>query len=126
MKPLKIIGLILVSLTLFSCSNTADKYQMSNFEQMEVKPLNGNTIKKSFHSDHHLMMSLLNRPITADQALMLAFVKPALSLNKATAFVNFISIKGDGSLEIKSNNRKSQYLGLIVKDNNSVSINGSF
>jgi len=132
MKSIKYFGLILITLTLFSCSNSASKkitdkitYQASNFERMEFKPVNENTIKKSFASDHHLMMSLLNRPMTADQEMMLAFSQQLQSQNNTAAFVNFVSIRGEKHLESKSIDKTNQYSTLIANDINSITISGS-
>jgi Tfp pilus assembly protein PilE len=125
MKLLKIIGLILVTFTLFSCSNSANKYHASNFERVEFNSANENTIKKSFASDYHLMASLLNRPMTADQAMMLAFSKQSQTQNKTTAFVNFVSIRGDKLLENQSSDKTDQYSTLIANDINAVTISGS-
>jgi len=132
MKSLKIIGPILVALSLFSCSNTAHlskepmvNYHQSTFEKTIFKPVNEDTVKKSFSSDHYLMMSLLNRPMTADRRMMLAFTQQ--EQNKTSALVNFVSIRGDNKQENNQNHNSpvNQYSALIAKDINSISISGS-
>ena len=77
---------LLCCLFLFACSSTeqvSNNYFMEhdyyrgfvseNYSHTKFTTTNKNTIRKTLHSDHQLMMSLLNRPITADQAMMLAF-----------------------------------------------------
>jgi len=125
MKLLKVFGLILVTFTLFSCSNSAYKYQASNVAQMEFTSIDEHTLKKSFACDHHLMTSLLNRPMTADQAMMLAFTKQMQTQNNVSAFVDVVSIRGQKSVESQSSSSNSQYLTSIANDINAVTITGS-
>ena len=65
------------------------------------------------------MMSLLNRPVAADQAMMLAF-----SQQNKMVLVNFVNVRGQKSSDVQDN-IVSPYAALISKDNNSVSISGS-
>ena len=130
MKLLKFLTPIIIALSLFSCSNTADlsqetvmNYHQSNFDKTVFKPVNKNTVKKSFSSDHYLMMSLLNRPMTTDQAMMLTFTQQAQ--NETAVLVNFVSLRGDKKQHIQQDKQTSKYTALIAKDINSVSISGS-
>lgn len=82
--------------------------------------------KKPLVSDHELMMSLLNRPITTDQRIMLAFEnyqteqQHTLSLGP---FVRPISIMGNSSADNK-HYIPNYYQTLIAKDINATSIRG--
>ena len=60
MKNLLTLGAILIITLLSACSSTQQTI-------VEKKPL---------VSDHYLMLSLLNRPMTQDQQMMLAFAAP--------------------------------------------------
>lgn len=122
---------LLISLSLFSCSNTDQSisYYQSDFEKTVFVPMSDSTMKKPLRSDHQLMMSLLNRPITADQAMMLAFSqqKQIEILNSTNLYVNYVSIKGEKAGETTVNNGKqtrptSIYSTLIASDINAISI----
>lgn len=84
------------------------------------------TEKKPLMSDHHLMLSLLDRPITPDQQLMLAFQqqqeKQQQGLNPV--FVRPIYLIGDDIDVRQSNKYISYYSNLIAQDINSKRING--
>jgi len=130
MKSFKIIGLLFITIFLISCSSSAHlsqtremDYRQSTFEKTVFTPVDESTIKKSFSSDHQLMMSLLNRPMTADQSMMLAFARQ--SLNPSSTRVNFVSIRGDKKQQSQRYNQVNEYSALIAKDINAVSISGS-
>jgi len=125
---------LLFCLFLFACSSTeqvsnnyfidngySSGYIKDNFSHTQFKPTTGNTIKKTLHSDHQLMMSLLNRPITADQAMMIAFKQERS--NYSSSFSNYgVEIKGDKSSDKSNNRAENPYAKLISQDINSVSI----
>ncbi len=77
--------------------------------------------KKALISDHHLMMSLLNRPITEDQKMMLAFAQQREKYSNAI-FINSVSIKGPKASDANSHRTQHVYAALIERDVNSVSI----
>lgn len=108
MKNLPIlIAIIFVSL-MSACSSTS---------QVAIE-------KKPLISDHHLMLSLLNRTMTEDQQMMLAFANQRVSY-QAIYFVNAVDIKGPKNDEHPITNRaKHNYSGLIAQDFNSVQISG--
>jgi hypothetical protein len=79
--------------------------------------------KKPLISDHYLMLSLLNRPITQDQQMMLAFAQQRENFQNQY-FVNAISIKGPKSENDNSMQTSHSYSSLIAQDFNSVRISG--
>ena len=131
MKSFKIIALLSIVLSVTACSNTAQltqentiSYPASAFEKSAFTPATNQTEKKSFASDHHLMMSLLNRPMTADQKMMLAFAKLNQDNSQSASFNNYVSIRGE-----KENKHQikliTRYTKLIANDINAVNISGS-
>ena len=101
---------LLVSLTLLACSSTeqisniqlsdndySQGYVGTHYPQSKFTPISKGSLKKSLNSDHQLMMSLLNRPMTADQAMMLSFAQERASYtNNFTNYANnAVMIKGD-------------------------------
>ncbi len=79
--------------------------------------------KKPLVSDHELMMSLLDRPITTDQRIMLAFANYQTEMQHTldtTTFVRPISITGSTS----SNGIPNYYQTLIANDINAAAIRG--
>ena len=78
-------------------------------------------VKKPLISDHYLLMSLINRPITADQQMMLAFAQQR-EVEYGTVFVNAVTIKGPKY--INSRTTQSIYSALINSDSNSIALQG--
>lgn len=128
---------LLLCLTLFACSSTEqvsnnnlsdNSYTQSSkgtdFPHSQFYPINKDTIKKPLNSDHQLMMSLLNRPMTADQAMMLAFAQQRASYANTLAnnANNAVIIKGDKASDHSSNRTEHVYAQLISQDINAVSI----
>ncbi len=106
MKITNLILAVLVFVLLSACNTTPQQ------TKLEKKPL---------ISDHHLLMSLLNRPITADQKMMLAFAKQR-DYNNNDIFVNYVNIKGP-----RRNNdiyTPTIYTALIANDINSIRLQG--
>ena len=126
---------LFLCLSLFACSTTeqvnesyfsdngyAEGFVSSNFTHSQFTPMNKNTMKKSLPSDHQLMMTLLNRSITADQAMMLAFEQQRNDLY-SSPFANYaVQIKGDKSSDYPSDKTDHAYAKLISLDINAVRI----
>ena len=125
----------LLCLSLFSCSTTEqvnenyfsddgyiEGFVSDNFTHSQFTPMNKNTIKKSLPSDNLLMMTLLNRTIPADQAMMLAFEQQRNDLY-ANPYENYaVQIKGDKSSDYSSDATEHAYAKLISLDINAVRI----
>ena len=105
MKNILTLMTIIFTLLLTACSST-------NNVKIERKILT---------SDHHLMMSLLNRPVTEDQKMMLAFAQERESYRNEM-FVNAVSIKGPKFTDNNNNRVQHIYAALIERDINSVII----
>ncbi|WP_114325179.1 hypothetical protein [Candidatus Colwellia aromaticivorans] len=131
---------LLLCLTLFACSSTeqvsnnqlsdngyTQGYVDTNFSHSQCTPISKGSLKKPLNSDHQLMMSLLNRPMTADQAMMLAFAQERE--NYANTFANYanngVMIKGDKASDNSSNRTIHAYTQQIDQDINAVLISGS-
>jgi len=126
---------ILFCLFLFACSNTqeinnnnfVDNRYSHNFIskqtfRTEFTLLNENRAQRAIHSDHQLMMSILNRPITTDQAMKFAF-KQERSID-GHQFANYaVKIRGDKSSDITSPRAENVYTQLISQDINAININ---
>jgi len=125
---------ILSCLFLFACSTTeqinnddfsdnrySQGYIGDNFYHTQFTSISDNKIKKTMSSDHQLMMSILNRPVTADQAMMLAFRQERASYNHY--FSNYaVKIKGDKSSDTTSARTENAYTQLILQDINAIDI----
>lgn len=108
MKKLSLLIAILAVSLLSACSSTSKV-------AIEKKPL---------ISDQYLMLSLLNRAMTEDQRMMLAFADQRARF-QSIYFVNAVDIKGPKDDEYSATNRvKHSYSNLIVQDFNSVQISG--
>ena len=105
MKNILTLLVILFSFLLTACSSKPE---------IEI-------VKKPLISDHHLMMSLLNRPVTEDQKMMLAFAQQRERYTN-DIFVNTVSIKGPKDSDIDIRRTQHVYAALIERDVNSVSI----
>ena len=141
MKSIKILSYLFILLFITGCSNSAISpshinsatsnaiYYQSTFPKTEFNPVNSHTIKKPLSSDYQLLLSLLNRPIPEDQAMMLAFTQQGSSKmhqNSArSVFVNYVNIKGNKENEKSSIKNQNDYSSLMAKDINSISITGS-
>ena len=106
MKNLLTLGAILIITLLSACSSTQQTI-------VEKKPL---------VSDHYLMLSLLNRPMTQDQQMMLAFAEQRENYQRLY-FVNAVTIKGEKN-EKQTTRMQHRYSNLIAQDFNSVQISG--
>ena len=125
---------ILLCSLLFSCSSTqevkneylskngySNTYANGYFSHTNFTPSSKSSIKKLLHSDHHLMMSLLNRPITADQAMMIAFKQERE--NYSQSFSNYgVEIKGGKNSNESNYRAENSYSKFILQDTNAVII----
>lgn len=111
MNKATIISLVCCLLTL-GCSST--------------KVVNYQETKKPLTSDHFLMMSLLDRPVTQDQLLMLAYANQKEQQMKSfnPAFVRPILLIGNENRSEIASNQLSYYSQLIAKDVNAKRISG--
>lgn len=107
MKKLTLVFAIFLMTLLSACSSTSKV-------AIEKKPL---------MSDHYLMLSLLNRPVTQDQQMMLAFAEQRNDFQNLY-FVDAIEIKGQKSEERSVSRASHSYSNLIAQDFNSVRISG--
>ena len=110
MKKLPILIAILI-ITLLSACNSTPKVVI---------------VKKPLISDHYLMLSLLNREITQDHQMMLAFAAHRASY-QSPYFVNAVDIKGPKNNEFNGEYKTRpthRYSKLIAQDFNSVQISG--
>lgn len=115
MKKLTIVMLFSLLFTSIGCSST----RTVKYQEIEKKPL---------ISDHYLMMSLLNRPVTEDQKLMLAFarVQDEYQQQLSPVFVNAVMIKGEKSEQTPSKRNTYLYSDLIAKDVNAIRMSGPY
>lgn len=128
---------LLLCLTLFACSSTeqvsninlsdntyTQSYVSTNYFHNKFTTIESGSIKKPLSSDHQLMMSLLNRLMTEDQAMILAFAQERASYT--STFDNFsnnaVIIKGDKASENSNHRSKHVYAQQISQDINAVSI----
>jgi hypothetical protein len=107
MKNLPILIIIFIVSLLTACSST---------QKVASK-------KKPLISDHHLMLSLLNRAIPQDQQMMLAF-KQQRKHYRTPYFVNAIAIRGPKAVNTPTKRVKHSYSNLIAQDFNTVQISG--
>lgn len=115
MKKLTIVILFSLLFSSIGCSST----RTVKYQEMEKKPL---------ISDHYLMMSLLNRPVTEDQKLMLAFAKVQHDYQQQLSpiFVNAVMIKGEKTEQSPHERPTSFYSNLIAKDINAIRMSGPY
>ncbi|PCI62608.1 MAG: hypothetical protein COB35_02985 [Gammaproteobacteria bacterium] len=117
-KHLNILTLSFLILLVSACSSTANmgnNSTSSNSNQFGIE-------KKSFSSDHQLLLSLLNRPIPEDQQMMLRFASIQYGSENSYPEVSYISIRGDRSTDNTNNPIVFAYSDLIYKDQNSIAI----
>lgn len=133
MKVLKSVVIILISTLVCACGSTSkhslntdvntelkNGYYQSQFSHNSFSLSNHKTIKKSNTSDHHLMLSLLNRPMTEDRKMMLAFAKQRARY-LPVQLAQGIQIKGDVKQDSNGTN-ELPYTVLIAQDSNAINI----
>ena len=107
MTIFKALLTITLIFTLMACNSTPKKVKL---------------VKKPLISDHYLLMSLINRPVTADQQMMLAFATER-EMYYGSIFVNAVSIKGPKYID--NSTPQNIYNTLINNDDNSIALRGS-
>jgi hypothetical protein len=139
---------LICCLALTACSSTQNSYSDSTLLSMANTPMNNgyyaksftatttvfeehsvDTLKKPALSDHQLMLTLLSRPVTADQAMMQNFERERAQYAHSY-YAQKVEIKGDRSSDVSSNNHSKNtreraqhaYANLINQDINSVAI----
>lgn len=137
LSNIKKVASLLFCTTLFACSSTeqvnnkqlsdntnSQSYINTSFTHTQFTPINKESVKKPLYSDHQLMMSLLNRPMTADQAMMLSFAKERAYYSSSLSNYanNGVMIKGSKASDNSSTRAKHVYAQLISQDINAVSI----
>ncbi|OUR61252.1 hypothetical protein A9Q74_10065 [Colwellia sp. 39_35_sub15_T18] len=142
MYSVKTIICLLCCISLFACSSTeqvsnkqfsdngyAQGYVSANYNYTQFTAVNQHTVKKALNSDHQLMMLLLNRPVTADQDMMINFAKQrasyanAYAANVNTTYENTgTAIKGPRESNNNSARTVHLYAHLIAQDINAVTI----
>ncbi len=106
----------------FSDNSKVNDVITDRFSYDKFAPVNKTTIKKSLPSDHYLMMMLLNRTITADQAMMLTFAQQKQQLFETPYPDYAIQIKGEKSDAHSTHKTVNAYAKLISLDINAVRI----
>jgi len=120
---------LFLCLFLFACSST-EKFSNNYFSDNgyargfinenfhnQFTTANRDTIKKPLPADYQLMISLLNRPMTGDQAMMIAFAQERASYN-----IYGVEIKGEKSSDESNTRTENAYTKLISQDINAISI----
>ena len=146
MKNLKILFCLLFCISLFACSSTQsidNKYASNahanantyinvsayggDFPHTNFKTITSETVKKPLDSDHQLMMALLNRPMTADQKMMLAFSaqRQQQAESLGIQYANFVTIKGNKTETPATSPSTNVYSTLIASDINAIQVTGA-
>jgi len=111
MKFVNLFVFVLISFFTVGCASTSNPYLVK-------------VEKRALISDHHLMMSLLNRPITKDQQIMLAFADQQAQYQSNTRFVNAVAIVGEKPSALSNIRPSNSYTTLITNDLNAIRLNG--
>ncbi|QBG35148.1 hypothetical protein [Litorilituus sediminis] len=129
MKNVTLLIALLSSFILSACGSTQavsqhdnmqNNYYTSQFNHTSFTTYNKDSVKKQLSSDHELMMSLLNRPMTQDQAMMLAFAQQRESYQHNGSATG-VAIRGDKASDDNQQYHHA-YQTLIAQDSNSVII----
>ena len=129
MKIFKIGCYLFLYFTISACSNTAhvnvepdnNHYYANDFNHTEFTVYNKGSVKKRASTDQELMLSLINRAMTEDQRMMLAFAKSQERYLPENTIVG-IQIKGDKHEETTKQRVISNYAQMIDRDINAVHI----
>jgi len=113
MKLVNLMTVLCVCIFMIGCASTS-------------KPKVVKIEKRALISDHHLMMSLLNRPMTKDQQIMLAFADQRNRYQENAVFVNAVAILGEKPTDQSNDRPVNSYSNLIARDINSVSVRGPY
>lgn len=104
-----------------ACSSTANTTN-NNWVENSVSTNNINVEKKSFSSDHQLLLSLLNRPLPEDQLMMMRFAQVQYTDNQNNSQVNYVNIRGNRSEDKDNVAITFAFSDLIYQDKNSIAI----
>ena len=129
MKVFKICSYLILYFAISACSSIkqvnlesqSDYYFTKKFTHSEFIVYHKDSVKKVAYSDQQLMLSLLNRPMTEDQRMMLTFAKNQERYLPDSTIVG-IQIMGDKRLEQTKARVTSNYAHLIEQDINAVTI----
>ena len=81
--------------------------------------------KRPLHTDHDLMMTLLDRPTPLDQQMMLAFINhKERQMKERMGFVNQVRILGQKQDIELVNFHQANYYPLIARDQNAIRVSG--
>ena len=139
MRKINLIFSGILAIMLMACSHTAPKTNTLTTTNANMKSqfqaITADHIKKSLPSDYHLMMSLLNRPITADQQMMLAFAQQREQQNKILAsyrqhassqpFIEQVTIRGSKHDDPNNSRVLNKFSHLIAQDPHAIKIAGT-
>ena len=122
MNKLTLLITIAMSLLMTACSSTQTaQVEPVQVEKNEFKPLN----KKPLTSDYHLLASLLNRPVTPDQQLMLNFAASRDKFKQDNPwFVSYVSIRGSKQDDPMTYTPPTETQQLIAQDSHAISLIG--
>ena len=114
MKTLSKIFISILCVLMVACSST----KTVKTEKIEKKPLT---------SDYHLLASLLNRPMTEDQKMMLAFASAREEFKADNPyFVDYVSIRGSKKEDPMVSKPLSQSQMLIAQDSHAITVLGPY
>ncbi len=113
------IALIFILLT-SACSSTLNK---------DYSVIERPSEKRALISDHHLKMSLLNRPIPQDQLMMMAFARTQETYKVSTdhlamAKVSYVSIRGSYEDDAEISANEVRVNDFVANDINAISVLG--
>ncbi|MCI2283469.1 hypothetical protein L3081_08725 [Colwellia sp. MSW7] len=121
---------------LFACSSTKQvntksfsensyfhTYGFTNdkLDDVQLNAVNEEVFQKTPRTDHQLMMALLNRPVSPDQAMMLAFEQERVNYSHYSSYYG-VSVKGDKGTDEINYRTSNAYSNLIAQDINAVII----
>jgi hypothetical protein len=115
----KLLTTILIILFVSACSSIATP-PSNNWIDNSIQTNNLSVEKKSFSSDHQLLLSLVNRPLPKDQLMMMRFAQVQYGENSNAPQVNYVSIRGDRSEDKQNAAISFAYSEIIYQDQNSI------
>jgi len=117
----KLLTTVLIILFVSACSSIENQ-NSNNWVNNSSQTNNLSIEKKSFSSDHQLLLSLVNRPLPEDQLMMMRFAQVQYGENQNDPQVNYVSIRGDRSEDKQDAAISFAYSELIYQDQNSIAI----
>lgn len=112
-----------VNTEIFSENGYFDTRGFTNekFYDIKFNDMNKDIFQKVPRTDHQLMMTLLNRPVSEDQAMMIAFEQERVNYSHHSSYYG-VTVKGDKSTDEINDRAGNVYSDLIAKDINAVMI----